>query len=502
MKESIAMNQNPLVRFLEKMPHEFTKADIMKFIEEKEIKMINFRYVAEDGRLKTLNFVVTNREYLEQVLSAGERVDGSNIFPSYIQAGSSDLYVVPRFRTAFVDPFSEIPALSFLCSYYDKNGTQMENSPEFILKKAAQAFEKTTGFTFQAMGELEYYVIGDKEDLYLTPDQKGYHESGPFAKFEQFRNECMLLIAQSGGLIKYGHSEVGNFTLEDKIYEQNEIEFLVTDVMDAADQLVVAKWIIRNLAYQYGLNVTFAPKITEGKAGSGLHVHTRIVDKNGQNMMVTEGKLNDTAKTAIAGYMTCASSLTAFGNTNPTSYFRLVPHQEAPTSICWGDRNRSVLVRVPLGWTHKSDMIADINPMEKASQKDLSQKQTVEFRCPDGSADIYLLLAGLVIAARHGFEMEGALPFAEKTYVDVNIHKAEHKEKLNSLAQLPASCWDSAAELSAHRNIFENHGVFPADMIDDVIKRLKSYQDQNIRAEIKEKPKKMMKLVNEYFHCG
>jgi len=502
MKEKIAMNLNPLVQFLKKMPKEFTKADIVKFIEEKGIQMINFRYVAQDGRLKTLNFVVNNREYLEQVLSSGERLDGSNIFPSYIHAGSSDLYVVPRFSTAFMDPFSEIPTLCFLCSYFNKDGKPMENAPENILRKALKSFEKTTGMIFHAMGELEYYVIADEEDLYLAENQKGYHESSPYTKFEEFRTECMLLIAKAGGLIKYGHSEVGNFTLNGKIYEQNEIEFLVTDTLDAADQMVIAKWIIRNLAYQYGLNVTFAPKITEGKAGSGLHIHTCIVNRFGTNKMVDRGNLNSIAKTAIAGYMTCASSLTAFGNTNPTSYFRLVPHQEAPTTICWGDRNRSVLVRVPLGWMHKNDMVADLNPLEKPQHANLSQKQTVEFRCPDGSADIYLLLAGLVVAARHGFEMENALKFAEKTYVNVNIHKPEEKERLMSLQQLPASCWDSAIELSKHRTIYENHGVFPAEMIDDMIKHLKSFNDQNIREEIKKDPKIMMELVNKYFHCG
>ncbi|MCL2290461.1 MAG: glutamine synthetase family protein [Bacteroidetes bacterium] len=502
MKEQIALNQNPLVQFLKKMPHEFTKADIIKFIEEKNIQMIAFRYVAQDGRLKTLNFVVTNREYLEQVLSSGERLDGSNIFPAFIHAGSSDLYVVPRFSTAFVDPFSEIPTVCFLCSYFNKDGQPMENAPENILRKALKSFEKTTGMVFHAMGELEYYVIGDEEDLYLTENQRGYHESTPYAKFESFRTECMLLIAQIGGLTKYGHSEVGNFTLNGKIYEQNEIEFLVTDALDAADQLVLAKWVIRNLAYQYGLNVTFAPKITEGKAGSGLHFHTQILGKTGINKMVDKGKLNSIAKTAIAGYMTCASSLTAFGNTNPTSYFRLVPHQEAPTTICWGDRNRSVLVRVPLGWMHKNDMIADINPLEKPHRENLTQKQTVEFRCPDGSADIYLLLAGLVVAARHGFEMENALKFAEKTYVNVNIHKPEEKERMKSLEQLPASCWDSADELSKHRAIYENHGVFPAEMIDDIIKQLKSFNDKNIRKEIEKDPKKMLELVHKYFHCG
>ncbi|MDR2971357.1 MAG: glutamine synthetase, partial [Bacteroidales bacterium] len=104
MKEKITMNLNPLVQFLKKLPQEFTKADIIKYIEEKEIQMVNFRYVAQDGRLKTLNFVVNNREYLDQILSAGERLDGSNIFPAFIHAGSSDLYVVPRFSTAFMDP--------------------------------------------------------------------------------------------------------------------------------------------------------------------------------------------------------------------------------------------------------------------------------------------------------------------------------------------------------------------------------------------------------------
>jgi glutamine synthetase len=501
MKEEQVMNMNEVVNFLKKSPKDFTKADMIRFVEEKGIQMVNFRYVAGDGRLKTLNFVLNDHDYLEQILSCGERVDGSNIFPAFIHAGSSDMYVIPRFRTAFVDPFAEIPTLSFLCSYFNKDGQPMENSPEYILRKAAASFHQVTGFDFQAMGELEYYVIGDKEDLYLTPDQKGYHESTPFTKFEQFRTECMLNIAKVGGLIKYGHSEVGNFTLEDKIYEQNEIEFLVTDVQDAADQLVLAKWIIRNLAYQYGLDVTFAPKITAGKAGSGLHIHTRIV-KNGKNQMVTKGKLNSIAKNAIAGYMTCASSLTAFGNTNPTSYFRLVPHQEAPTSICWGDRNRSVLVRVPLGWTSATDMVAMANPNEKPNNVDHSQKQTVEFRCPDGSADIYLLLAGLVVAARHGFEMEKPLELAEKTYVDVNIHKAENKAKLESLAQLPASCSESADQLSAHRSIFEKYGVFNSDMIDDIVKQLKSFDDADIRKRIEKNPDLMLQIVHEYFYCG
>ena len=118
----------------------------------------------------------------------------------------------------------------------------------------------------EAMGELEYYVIAPDEGVFPATDQKGYHESAPYAKFNEFRTECMHCIAQAGGQIKYGHSEVGNFTLNGLIYEQNEIEFLPCPAENAADQLMIAKWAIRNLAHEYGYNITFAPKITLGKA--------------------------------------------------------------------------------------------------------------------------------------------------------------------------------------------------------------------------------------------
>ncbi|MCL2131958.1 MAG: glutamine synthetase family protein [Lentimicrobiaceae bacterium] len=500
MAKDMTICLNPLVEQIGKQPKDFTKEDIIGFIEENDIKILNFRYVAGDGRLKSLNFVVTDSDYLEQVLSYGERVDGSSLF-SFVEAGSSDLYVIPRFRSAFVDPFAELPTLCLMCSYYTKDGKPLEISPEYILKKAARSFKEVTGMEFQAMGELEYYVIGEKQDLFMATDQKGYHESSPFAKFEEFRTQCMYLIARSGGMIKYGHSEVGNFAVDDKIYEQNEIEFLVTDVEDAANQLIIAKWIIRKLALEYGLDVTFAPKITVGKAGSGMHIHTRIV-KDGKNCMADENGLTDVARTAIAGYMQCAASLTAFGNMNPTSYFRLVPHQEAPTTVCWGDRNRSVLVRVPLGWTAKEDMVANENPLEKKNFKDGSSKQTVEFRCPDGSADVYLLLAGLTVAARSGFEMENALDYAKKTYVDVNIFHAEHKDRVKDLDSLPDCCYDSAEMLKKQREIFERRDVFPPHIIDGIIKNLQAFNDKGIRAELSKDPKKMLEFVLKYYHCG
>ena len=500
MDKTLKLNPNKVVAFLGKATDEFTKADIIHFIEQNQIRMVNFMYPAGDGRLKTLNFVINNAEYLDTILTCGERVDGSSLFP-FIEAGSSDLYVLPRFSTAFVDPFAQIPTLSMLCSYFNKDGEPLESSPENTLKKACNAFTEVTGMQFEAMGELEYYVIAPDSGTFPATDQKGYHESAPYAKFNNFRTQCMAYIAQAGGQIKYGHSEVGNFTIDGKIYEQNEIEFLPVAAQKAADQLMIAKWIIRNLAYESGYDITFAPKITAGKAGSGLHIHMRIV-KDGKNQMLENGVLSQTARRAIAGMMELAPSITAFGNTNPTSYFRLVPHQEAPTNICWGDRNRSVLVRVPLGWAAKSDMCHTANPLEELSNYDTTQKQTVEIRSADGSADIYQLIAGLAVACRYGLELPNGLEIAEKTYVNVNIHQKQNAERLNSLEQLPDNCALSAECLERQREIYQQYNVFSPAMIDGIIKRLKSYNDQTLRADIGNDREKMLALVEKYFHCG
>jgi glutamine synthetase len=498
MESKIKMNPNPLVQYIKKPQNDFTKADIIKYIEDNNIKMVNFRYVASDRRLKTLNFIINNKSHLETLLSAGERVDGSNVFP-YIEAGSSDLYIIPRFKTAYLNPFMEIPTIDMLCSFYDKNGRPFIDSPENILRKAHKTFKEHTGFSFEAMGELEFYVIHEKNPLFPAIDQKGYHESIPFAKCEDFRDKALQLISQCGGLIKYGHSEVGNFTQGNLDYEQNEIEFIPTNIEDAADQLVIAKWILRTLAYKNNVNLTFAPKITAGKAGSGLHIHTRIV-KNNKNVFVENGKLSDIAKKVIAGYLNLAPSLTAFGNSIPTSYFRLVPHQEAPTNICWGDRNRSVLVRVPLGWINKMNMVKNANPLEKDETKDFSYKQTVELRSPDGSADIYLLLAGLVVAAHYGLEMKNALEYAEKNYVSVNIFDKKYININEKLDKLPDSCSESADYLKKQSEIYKKFDVFPQRILDAIFRQLKSFNDKTIRKNIEGNNKKIIELVDKYIH--
>ncbi len=496
----IKLNQNELVQFLKKSSRDFTREDLIRFIEAKGISMLNFRYVGDDGRLKSLNFVPFSRNHLESILTAGERVDGSSLF-SFVQSGASDLYVVPRYRTAFVNPFTEIPTLEILCSFYNSEGKPLESAPEYILRKAYSRFTKKTGFLFKAFGELEYYIKSYHDDLYPLADQKGYHQSKPFAKFEDLRIEAMELCAKAGCRIKYGHSEVGSFSKDGEDFEQHEIEFMPVEIDEAVDQLLIAKWIIRILGYEYGVEVSFAPKITVGEAGSGMHIHM-MLEKDGVNQMVEKGKLSPVAKKMIAGILDLSKSLTAFGNTIPTSYLRLVPHQEAPTNICWGDRNRSVLIRVPLGWNGATNMIKDANPADDTEFLDMPSKQTVELRSPDGSADIYKLFAGLVVATEHGLEMGNALKKAEDLYVDYNIFEDKNKTKKKNLESLPASCWESAECLLEQRSYFEKDGIFPSGVIENMVSRLKAFDDKGLSEKLYNRNDEISALVKKYLHCS
>ena len=494
--QEILLDPNKLVQYLKKPASEFTKQDLIDYIMGNDIKMLNFRYIGGDGKIKALNFVINSLPHLEQVLTTGERVDGSSLFP-YIDASSSDLYVVPRYKTAFRNPFAENPTLDIMCAYYTNEGKPLKSSPEYLVKKAHDVLKERTGYTMEALGELEYYVFSEMDEIYKITPQRGYHESHPFSKWAMIRLEAMKIISEIGGKIKYAHSEVGNIVSGDRAFVQHEIEFLPVSIEDAADQLVLAKWVLREIAYKYDLEISFAPKIIVGHAGSGLHIHTRLV-KDNKNVIVNNKGINDTGKKLIAGLLKLSKSLTAFGNTVPTSFLRLVPHQEAPTSICWGDRNRSVLVRVPLGWIGVEDMIYSANPLEPKEKLNLINNQTVELRNPDGSANVHQLLAGMAVAIRYGLEnSKKSLEIANELYSQVNIAEVDHDYN-----HLPESCYEAGEMLLAERKVYEEFEVFPKKMIDGIAKELKSFNDSDLSERIFGDGDALQKLVDEHMHCG
>jgi glutamine synthetase len=503
-KHSYAL-ANPLSEFLDKSAEDFNREDFLHVVEKKQIERLTFHYTALDGRLKELKIPVTSRNQAEIILAEGERVDGSSLFKGILEAGVSDLYVVPEYRTAFLNPFDK-HSLDFVCRFLGKEGERAPFALDNILQKAHSHFRKNTGLDLYSLGELEFYLIYDGDpNIFPMKKQLGYHEAAPFRKSGEILDEMIHHISQITGVVKYSHSEVGFIdnvqSDQDEILgknaEQLEVEFLPRSVEEMADYLVMAKWIIRNVAFKHGCVATFAPKIELGVAGNGLHFHLQV-RKDGKNVTSgPEGKLSQSALRLIGGLCHCAQSLTAFGNTVASSYLRLIPHYEAPTRIFWSDLNRNALIRVPLAWTTAHNLADRINPRSTSQEPVPENRQTVEFRSPDGSALIHLLLAGITIAADWAFADDESLRLADKFY----LKKEETNEEglLDSYPVLPSSCGESARILIENREFYEREGIFPSKVIDYIVTMLseESVEVQSLSGSVD-----MRKLMHKYLHIG
>jgi len=482
---------NPISALLDKAPNDFSRKDFLKVIQERRLERITFHYTALDGKLKELKIPAAGGLQVETVLAEGERADGSSLFKGMVDMGLSDLYIVPVYRTAFLNPFDE-GSLDFVCRFLTKDGDPAPYALDNILAKACAQFRKKTGLDILTMGELEFYLISDRTDgSYPCQTQKGYHGSAPFIKGGLVLDEVLRHITQITGAVKYAHSEVGYLDgvpsdlaeLKGKRAEQMEVEYLPQPAEKMADDLVLGRWIIRNTARRHGAMATFTPKLEEGVAGSGLHVHIEL-RRDGRNIMNgPDGTLTREARRLIGGLCEYADSLTAFGNTVSSAYLRLVPNQEAPTRICWSDLNRSVLIRVPLGWSNVRHLAGRVNPADSAPLEDGQGRQTVELRSPDGSALLHLLMAGIVLAAEWGFRDEpsrfqgaGPIELAEKLYVQGNIFA--DKALLQRLPVLPASCVASSRILLEKRALYEREGVFPSGVIDYMARLLAAEDDE------------------------
>lgn len=487
--------KNQLTDITGKERKNFNRDDIIKIIDTLGIERLTFRYTGLDGKIKELRIPIQSKTQLEQVLAGGERVDGSSLFKGLVDSALSDLYVVPIYRTAFLNPFDS-KSLDLLCRFLTNEGKPAPFAPDNILHNANKLFEKNTGLELYALGELEFYLLSDPEidSAYALDRQKGYHASSPFVKSGEIVNEMVEYISKITGSIKYSHSEVGHIEnlgsdlleIKGKRGEQWEIEFLPMPIEEAADSLIIAKWIIRNVAKKYGCVATFAPKLEEGEAGNGLHFHM-MLKKNGLNIMAgKDGKLTDEAKKLIGGLCTYADSLTAFGNTVSSAYLRLVPNQEAPTNICWSDLNRSALIRVPLGWTTFADLASFVNKVQEDTYRPDESRQTVELRSPDGSGVIYLLLAGIGMAAEWGLTQKDSLKIAEKLYVTGNIFK--DKSILKKLPKLPKSCVESGRVLLRKKDLYEREGIFPDSVINYFAKKLKAEKDEFMNKQLSDLP--------------
>lgn len=491
---------NPLCKQLNKEREEFTRADMLRVIEERELGFITFHYTGLDGKLKELRLPIQSRDQAEDLLANGERADGSSLFKGMVDTSVSDLYVVPVYKTAFLDPF-EGDSLNFVCRFLNREGEPAPFAPDNILRNAAERLTEKTGLQLQALGELEFFMLyralSPEEDGYPIERQRGYHATAPFVKSGGVVNEMVRHIASITGSVKYAHSEVGVIRhlnsnipqLNGRDGEQWEIEFSPAPVEDMADYLVVARWIIRNVAHRNGFVVTFAPKLEEGVAGNGFHFHTLLKKGDESVMLNDKGELSEYSYQLIGGLCRYASSLTAFGNTVSSAYLRLVPGQEAPTKVCWSDLNRNAMIRVPLGWRNVDCLGDRVNPAlpGNLSPQQKTDRQTVELRTSDGSAMVHLVLAGITLAAEWGLtHTEASRELAERLYMEPGMDR--NSEEFSMLPNLPTSCVESARFLESEAELYTRDDIVPPFVLEYVKELLTAEDDEDMNRKLGSMP--------------
>lgn len=423
-------------------------ADLVDLVDQEGIRLVSLLHVGGDGELKTLDFAPESRIHARDILEGGERADGSSLFPG-IPPGRSDVVLVPRPGTAFLDPFAPHPTLAVLCSHEDGRGQPLPQSPAVIVQAASDRLAREAGLELHALGELEYFLgcrAGDDESP--REGDRGYHACAPFVRGESLRRRALVALADMGIGAKYAHAEVGFVPADEGngiLWEQHEIELSLAPLPRAADAVVLARWVTRNLAHREGMRVSFEPMVSAGHPGTGLHFHfSPRRDGARVALRAADGTLADASRWLIGGFVQLSGALMAFGNRTDVSFLRLGQAKEAPNRLSWGERDRTALVRIPL--------------VPAAKDGQATAAPTIEMRLPDGSAHPHLLLA----AAAQAVAFARGLP-------DLDALLERTAASRGGAIPIPRDAGEVRAALAAARGALEAGGVFPASMLDALL---------------------------------
>ncbi len=445
-----------LHRTLGKAPGDWTVEDLVRVVEEEEIRLVTLLHVGGDGSLKALDFAPHSREHLAGILRHGERADGSSLFEG-LPTGASDILLRPRLSTAFLNPFAPFPSLALLCSHLDRHGRPLPESPDTVLRHAYQRVRDELGLDYWALGEVEYFLGRPAGDVDSDrPRDRGYHATSPFVAGEEMRRRALRLLAEIGVPVKYAHAEVGLIDArkdQGRVWEQHEIELGLAPLPEAADAIVLARWLLLNLAREEGLSCRFDPILKEGHAGSGLHIHSlpRSSGK-GAAAFLEDGSVGLAGRWLIGGLVQLAPALMAWGNREASSFVRLLQSKETPVAITWGSFNRRALIRLPL-----------VAPGVPAGE---AWPPTIEFRLPDGSALPHLLLAGMAQALVVGHatpELDALLASTYSREPDIDVAH---------MPQLPRDREGVGVALAQARKELEAGDVFPATLLESRVRAL------------------------------
>ncbi len=356
----------------------------------KEIEFIDLKVCDLNGRLHHLTLPFSENT-LKTLLQDGVGFDGYSY--GFRPVENSDMIMKPDLNTCMLDPFRDAVTLSCFTRVFntDSKNTPYQYDLRNLSDKAERLLQKYKIANHSMWGpEFEFYILSDVEFRSATDESfyritsgedftaNGYHIANPLDSFDDFRDEASRLLMQAGVSVKYHHHEVGN-------RGQQEIETNFDSLLATADKIILSKYILHNLARQKNLYVTFMPKPLYGQAGSGLHLHHFLMNRQG-NAFFKKGayaNLNQIALYYIGGVLKHAPALCAFTNPTTNSYKRLVPGVEAPTAINFGQANRASCVRIPR-------YIKD------------AAKTRFEYRPPDATANPYLALTAIMMAGLDG----------------------------------------------------------------------------------------------------
>ncbi len=440
--------------------------DVMNLIKEKDVKYVDFRFT--DTRGKEHHVSVPISEFNEDIFEDGKMFDGSSI-AGWKGINESDMILMPDPESAFIDPFFQDVTLNITCGIVDPATMEgYERDPRSIAMRA-EAYLKSTGIADTAFfgPEPEFFIFddvrwgADTSGCFVKVDsveagwnsskeyadgnmghrptiKGGYFPVPPVDSFQDIRATMCNILEEVGVPVEVHHHEVATAG-------QCEIGTRFSTMVKRADWTQRQKYVIHNVAHQYGKTVTFMPKPIVGDNGSGMHVHMSLA-KDGANTFAGEGYagLSETALYYIGGVIKHAKALNAFCNPGTNSYKRLVPGFEAPVMLAYSARNRSASIRIPFVSSPKG--------------------RRIEVRFPDPSANPYLAFAALMMAGLDGIKNK--------------IHPGEAMDKdLYDLPPeedklIPKVCHSLDMALDAldkDREFLLAGGVFSNDMIDAYI---------------------------------
>lgn len=455
-------------------------AEAIKYIKDNEIEFVDVRFMDLPGVMQHFN--IPAKAFNDSVFEDGLMFDGSSI-RGFQAIHESDMKLVPDVTTAFIDPFREAKTLAMNFSIRDPfTNEPYSRDPRNVAAKA-EAYLKASGIadTVYFGPEAEFYIFDDvrydnqpqgsffkidsieaawntgREEEggnlgYKTPFKGGYFPVPPVDHFADLRDLISSTLMEVGFEVERAHHEVGTAG-------QAEINYKFDTLLNAADQVMLFKYIVKNVAFLNGHSATFMPKPMFGDNGSGMHCHQSLW-KDGKPLFYDEkgyAGLSDTARWYIGGLLKHAPSLLAFTNPTVNSYHRLVPGFEAPVNLVYSQRNRSAAIRIP---------ITGSNPKAKR----------IEFRVPDPACNPYLAFAAMMMAGIDGVKNRIEPPAP----VDKDLYELPPDEA-KAVPQVPGSLHEVLEALEKDKDYLTAGGVFTPDLIDTWIDYKRSKEVDPIR---------------------